>query len=55
MGAPTQAQMDAYMNPYQQAVGDEISRAFDMQRSQAGQQAAQAGALVAVQPFNKLK
>ena len=44
MGAPTQAQMDAYMNPYQQAVGDEISRAFDMQRSQAGQQAAQAGA-----------
>lgn len=44
MGAPTQTQLDAYMNPYQQAVQGEISRAFDMQRSQLGQQAAQAGA-----------
>ena len=44
MGAPTQAQLDAYMNPYQQAIGDEITRAFDMQRSQAAQQAAAQGA-----------
>ena len=44
MGAPTQAQIQTYMNPYQQAVQNEITRAFDMQRSQAGQQAAQAGA-----------
>jgi len=44
MGAPSQAQLDAYMNPYQQAVGDEISRAFDMQRSQADATAAQSGA-----------
>lgn len=44
MGAPTQAQLDAYMNPYQQAIGDEITRAFDMQRSQAQQQAAAQGA-----------
>ena len=43
-GAPTQAQIQGYMNPYQQAVQNEISRAFDMQRSQLGQQAAQAGA-----------
>jgi hypothetical protein len=43
-GAPTQAQIQGYMNPYQQAVQSEISRAFDMQRSQLGQQAAQAGA-----------
>ena len=44
MGAPTQAQLDAYMNPYQQAIGDEITRAFDMQRAQAAQQAAAQGA-----------
>ena len=44
MGAPSQAQLDAYMNPYQQAVGNEISRAFDMQRSQADATAAQSGA-----------
>jgi hypothetical protein len=44
MGAPTANQMASYMNPYQQAIQDEITRAFDMQRSQMGQQAAQAGA-----------
>ena len=44
VGAPSQAQMSAYMNPYQQAVQAEITRAFDQQRSQMGQQAAQAGA-----------
>ena len=32
------------MNPYQQAVQSEIQRAFDMQRANLGQQAAQAGA-----------
>ena len=44
MGAPTANQMASYMNPYQQAIQGEITRAFDMQRSQMGQQAAQAGA-----------
>ena len=44
LGAPSQAQMDAYMNPYQQAVQAEITRAFDQQRAQQAQQAAQAGA-----------
>ena len=43
-GAPTQAQLDAYMNPYQQAIQSEITRAFDMQRAQQAQQAASAGA-----------
>jgi hypothetical protein len=37
-------QVGAFMNPYQQAVQSEIQRAFDMQRADLGQQAAQAGA-----------
>ena len=43
-GAPTEQQIQSYMNPYQKAVGDEISRAFNIQRAQAGQQAVGAGA-----------
>jgi len=39
MGAPTQAQMQAYMNPYQQAIQDEINRAYDIQATQAASQA----------------
>lgn len=39
MGAPTQAQMDAYMNPFQQAIQDEINRSFDIQDIQAKAQA----------------
>ena len=35
----------AYMNPYQSAITDEINRAYDIQRSQLGQQQAQAGVL----------
>ena len=38
-GAPTQAQMDAYMNPFQQAIQDEINRSFDIQDIQAKAQA----------------
>jgi len=34
----------AFMNPYQQAVQDEIMRAYDMQRNEAASRAAQAGA-----------
>tara|TARA_R100000664_G_C2753194_1_gene140577 strand:+ start:140 stop:1264 length:1125 start_codon:yes stop_codon:yes gene_type:complete len=34
----------AYMNPYQQAVADEINRAFDIQQNQAAGQAASQGA-----------
>jgi len=44
MGAPSQTQLNAYMNPYQQAVQNEISRAYDMQRNQMAGQATQAGA-----------
>ena len=44
MGAPSQAMLDAYMNPYQQAVQDEINRSFDIQSGQADLQAARAGA-----------
>jgi hypothetical protein len=44
MGAPDQAMLDAYMNPYQQAVQDEINRSFDIQSGQADLQAARAGA-----------
>ena len=39
-GAPTQAMLDQYMNPYQQAVQDEINRTFDIQQAQAGSRAA---------------
>jgi len=39
-GAPTQAMLDQYMNPYQQAVQDEINRTFDIQQAQAGSAAA---------------
>mgnify|MGYP004451094647 CR=1 FL=1 len=35
----------AYMNPFQQAITDEINRAYDIQRSRLGQQQAQAGVL----------
>ena len=34
----------AFMNPYQQAVQDEIMRSYDIQRNQAASQASQAGA-----------
>ena len=44
MGAASQTQLNAYMNPYQQAVQNEISRAYDMQRNQMAGQATQAGA-----------
>ena len=40
----TGEQMAQYMNPYQQAVFDEINRSFDTQSAQAGLRAAQAGA-----------
>ena len=40
----TGEQMAQYMNPYQQAVFDEINRSFDTQAAQAGLRAAQAGA-----------
>ena len=40
----TGEQMSQYMNPYQQAVFDEINRSFDTQSAQAGLRAAQAGA-----------
>jgi len=43
-GAPTQQQIQQYMNPYQQAVQNEISRSFNIQRAQAGQNAVGAGA-----------
>lgn len=36
MGAPTQDQLDTYMNPYQQAVQDEINRSYDQQAAQSG-------------------
>jgi len=42
--APTQAMIQQYMNPYQQAVQDEISRSFNVQRNQAANQAVQGGA-----------
>ena len=40
----TGEQMAQYMNPYQQAVFDEINESFDTQSAQAGLRAAQAGA-----------
>jgi len=43
-GAPTQEMIQGYMNPYQQAVQDEINRAYDIQQTQAAGQAAGAGA-----------
>lgn len=43
MGAPTQAQLDAYMNPYQQAIQAEIDRSYNMQQNQLAAQQAQAG------------
>lgn len=43
-GAPTAEMIQGYMNPYQQAVQDEINRAFDIQQTQAAGQAVGAGA-----------
>ena len=40
----TGEQIQGYMNPYQQAVADEINRSFDIQSAQAGLGAAGAGA-----------
>ena len=42
--APTSAEIQQYMNPYQQAVTDEISRQFEQQRDLARSKAIQAGA-----------
>ena len=42
--ALTGQQIQGYMNPYQQAVQDEINRSFDIQSAQAGLGAAGAGA-----------
>lgn len=43
-GAPSQADIQQYMNPYQQAVQQEIERSFDIQQNQAAGQAVGAGA-----------
>ena len=43
-GAPTQQQLDAYMNPFQQAIQDEINRSFDIQQIGARDLATKAGA-----------
>ena len=42
--APSQAMIDQYMNPYQQAVQDEINRAYDIQQNQAADRAIGANA-----------
>ena len=42
--APSQEMIQTYMNPYQDAVQQEISRAFDLQRNQAAGQAVGSGA-----------
>jgi len=41
---PSLQGLSQFMNPYQQAIQAEINRSFDIQASQAGQQAAGAGA-----------
>jgi len=41
---PSAEMIQGYMNPYQQAVQDEINRAYDIQQTQAGGQAVGAGA-----------
>ena len=41
---PSAEMIQGYMNPYQQAVQDEINRAFDIQQTQAAGQAVGAGA-----------
>jgi len=41
---PSLQGLSQFMNPYQQAIQTEINRSFDIQASQAGQQAAGAGA-----------
>lgn len=52
----TGEQIQGYMNPYQQAVADEINRSFDVQSAQAGLGAAGAELLEAAeQVFNKPK
>jgi len=43
-GALTPEMISGYMNPYQQAVFDEINRSYNIQQAQLGQQAAGAGA-----------
>lgn len=43
-GPVTQELLDTYMNPYQQAVADEINRAYDMQLNQARAGAVGSGA-----------
>jgi len=44
MGQYDPSQAAAFMNPYQQAVANEINRAYNIQQSQLGQRQAQAGA-----------
>ena len=44
IGAYNPNMAQAYMNPYQQAVANEINRAYNIQQTQLGQKQAQAGA-----------
>ena len=42
--APTMAELQPYMNPYQQAIQDEINRSYNIAQQGAAAQALQAGA-----------